>query len=117
MPSIIILLLIIGILGFLIQPFLLTRPRVLGIDDPVSESRDKIRRARDRVYEEIRALQQERFLNHFTEQELQSQLTAARVQAAKLMEQQNQLQQTFAHIESSVDNELSLSETQDGDRL
>lgn len=93
------------------HPFLLARPRVLGIDDPISELRDKIRRARDRVYEEIRSLQQEKFLNHLTEQELQSQLVNARLQAAKLIEQQSQLQQTVRHIESSIDDELSGMDT------
>ena len=53
----------------------------------------------------------EKFLNHLTEQELQSQLVNARLQAAKLIEQQSQLQQTVRHIESSIDDELSGMDT------
>ena len=75
--------------------------------DPAEELAESIRRARERVYEELRALQQERFLGVLSEEEYERQLRAARLRAAELVREQQQVQSTVRDIERSVDDELS----------
>ena len=76
------------------------------VDDATAELAQRLRRSRDRVYEEIRALQQEYFLGTITEEEYQEQLRNARLQAADLMRQQQQVQQTLQDVEATVEEEL-----------
>ena len=75
--------------------------------DPAEELAEGIRRARERVYEELRALQQERFLGVLTPEEYERQLRAARLRAAELVRDQQQVQSAVRDIERSVDDELS----------
>jgi hypothetical protein len=58
------------------------------------------------VYEEIRALQQEYFLNNLSDEEYRAQLQTARLQAAELMRQQEHVQEALADIEAAVDFEM-----------
>ena len=74
--------------------------------DPAEELAEGIRRARERVYEELRALQQERFLGVPSEEEYERQLRAARLRAAELVREQQQVQGAVRDIERGVDAEL-----------
>ena len=95
-----------AILLVLAYPFIIQRNGRGMIDDAGAELAQRLRRSRDRVYEEIRALQQEYFLGNLTEEEYQRQLKDARLEAAELMRQQQQVQQTLADVEAAVEEEL-----------
>ena len=94
------------ILLVLIYPLVTHRRGREMIDDSAFELAQRLRRSRDRVYEEIRALQQEYFLGNLTEEEHQRQFQNARLEAAELMRQQQQIQQTITGIEAEVEAEL-----------
>ena len=93
----------VAVLGY---PFWAARHGGISFDDPVRDLEDGIRRARDRVYEEIRALQQEYFLGNTTEAEYRAQLQAARRRAAELIREQQQVNETAAAIERRVESEM-----------
>ena len=65
-----------------------------------------LRRARERVYEEIRALQQERFLGNLTPEQYRAQLDAARSRAAHLAAQQAGVQEAMASVEEEAEAAL-----------
>ena len=90
----------------LVYPFWAARHGGASFDDPARDLEAGIRRARDRVYEEIRALQQEYFLANMTETEYRAQLQAARQRAAELIRQQQRVNEAASAIESQVDAEL-----------
>ena len=75
-------------------------------EDPATELAQGLRRARDRVYEELRALQQEYFLHHLTEDEYQERVREARVRAALLLRQQQQVHQTVASLDETLEGEI-----------
>ncbi len=95
-----------AILLVLAYPFVIQRSGRGMVDDAAAELAQRLRRSRDRVYEEIRALQQEYFLSNLTEDEYQGQLQAARLEAANLMRQQQEVQQTLSDVEAAVEQEL-----------
>lgn len=72
-----------------------------------AELAQRLRRGRDRVYEEIRVLQQERFLGHLTEAEYQAQLGAARLRAAVLLREQERVQDTVAETTAAVEQQMA----------
>ncbi len=76
------------------------------LDDPGVGIRDRLRRARDRTYEEIRALQQERFMRDLSDEEYQAQLDELRVRAAELIREQDRVQETLAEMEDAIEEEL-----------
>lgn len=87
-------------------PFVAPRSRTANLAEPGEEFATQLRRARDRVYEEIRALQQEYFLNNLTEEEYQQQLQTARRRAANLIRRQHQVQETLNAVEAEIDAQL-----------
>ena len=99
--------LLIATIAVIAYPFFAHSSRRESLDDAAAELAQRLRRARDRVYEEIRALQQEYFLNNLTEDEYRQQLHAARMHAAELMRQQQQVQETLAAIQDAVDEEMA----------
>ena len=106
MTILILTLLVLVAAAVLIYPFWAARHGGAPFDDPARDLEAGIRRARDRVYEEIRALQQEYFLANMTEAEYRVQLQAARRRAAELIRQQQHVNETTSAIESRVDAEL-----------
>ena len=106
MPIFIVTLVLIATLGVLVYPFVVKRARGDDMDDVAIELAQRLRRARDRVYEEIRALQQEFFLDNMPDEEYQRQLQAARVAAAHLMQQQQQIQQTLEEVDEQIELEM-----------
>ncbi len=94
-------------LAVLAYPYLVAPKRSGTLDDAAEELGQRLRRSRDRVYEEIRALQQEYFLKNMTEDEYRAQLQAGRLEAARLMQQQQQVQQTLADIDALVEEEMN----------
>lgn len=90
----------------LAHPFWAARRGGGSLGDPARDLEDGVRRARDRVYEEIRLLQQERFLGNATDEEHRAQLQAARVRAAELIREQRRARETAEAIERGVDAEL-----------
>lgn len=106
MTILVITLLVLVTVAVLAYPFWAARHGGVSFDDPARDLEAGIRRARDRVYEEIRALQQEYFLAHMTEAEYRAQLQAARRRAAELIREQQQVRETAAAIEDRVDAEL-----------
>ena len=69
MPIFIVTVVLIATLAVLAYPFIVRRTRREGLDDAAVDLAQRLRRARDRVYEEIRALQQEYFLGNVPENE------------------------------------------------
>lgn len=106
MTIIILTLLVLVTAAVLGYPFWAARYGGALFDDPARDLEAGIRRARDRVYEEVRALQQEYFLENMTEAEYRAQLQAARRRAAELIREQQQVNETVAAIGSRVDSEL-----------
>jgi Tfp pilus assembly protein FimT len=94
-------------LAVLVYPYVFPPKRNRSLDDAAEELGQRLQRARDRVYEEIRALQQEYFLKTLSEDEYRSQLQQARHEAARLMREQQQVQQTLAEIEALAEKEMN----------
>ncbi len=116
MTILVLTLLVLVAIVVLVYPFWAARYGGVLFDDPARDLEAGIRRARDRVYEEIRALQQEYFLGNTTEAEYRAQLQAARRRAAELIREQQQVNETAAAIEDRVDTELRDLLPDDGDR-
>ncbi len=106
MTILILTLLVLVAIVVLVYPFWAARYGGVLFDDPARDLEAGIRRARDRVYEEIRALQQEYFLGSMVEAEYRAQLHAARRRAAELIREQQQVNETAAAIGGHVDTEL-----------
>lgn len=106
MAVFVITVLLVTIIAVLAYPFFVRPSRQGALDDAADELAQRLRRSRDRVYEEIRALQQEYFLGNLTEEEYRTQLRGARIQAADLMRQQQHVQDALTSIEASVDEEM-----------
>ena len=95
-------------------PFFRRSP-MARLDDPADELAQSLRRARDRVYEEIRALQQEYFLKTLSEEEYREQLQAARLAAADLIRRQREVQETVVVVAQRVEDELRKAEASGAD--
>ena len=108
MTILIITLLVLVTSAVLVYPFWVSRHGGRRFDDPAADMAASIRRARDRVYEEIRALQQEYFLHNLTEDEYREQLQVARRRAAELIREQQQVEETIESIEHQASEELGL---------
>lgn len=111
MLTVIITLIIIISLFWLIQPIISKRQESVITDDLIQDASDQLRRSRERIYEEIRVLQQEYFLGHLSEGTYQSQLSKSRFQAAGLLREQEQIKKTLTEVEKDV--EASLLEIKD----
>ena len=108
MTILIITLLVLVTSAVLVYPFWVSRHGGRRFDDPAADMAASIRRARDRVYEEIRVLQQEYFLHNLTEDEYREQLQVARQRAAELIREQQQVEETIESIEHQASEELGL---------
>jgi len=106
LPIFIVTVVLIATLAVLAYPFIVRHTNRDGLDDAAVDLAQRLRRARDRVYEEIRALQQEYFLGNMPEEEYRATLQAARMDAASLMQQQQQVQQTLEDIDDQIEREL-----------
>ena len=106
MSILIITLLVIVSLGFVVYPLVTRRPESEASEELAQQATQQLRQARERIYEEIRALQQEYFLAHMSKEEYQSRLAEARVQAATLLQQQEQVQETLAQAEAAVEAQM-----------
>ena len=106
LPIFIVTVVLIATLAVLAYPLVVRRNQREGLDDAAVDLGQRLRRARDRVYEEIRALQQEYFLGNMPEDEYHQLLHTARMDAASLMQQQQQVQQTLEEIDDEVEREL-----------
>ena len=87
-------------------PFVAGRSERDRAEQAASDLAQRLRRSRDRVYEGIRVLQQEYFLANMTEEEYRERLREARLEAARLLQQQQKVQQTLGAIEAAVEAEL-----------
>ncbi len=114
MTIFVITLLVVVAVVVLAYPFIARRGGDNRAEDTAAELAQQLRRARNRVYEEIRALQQEYFLDALTEEEYREQLKEARLQAAHLLQQQQQVQETLAEIDESVDAAMRQATGGDG---
>lgn len=108
MTILVLTLLVLVAIVVLVYPFWAARYGGVLFNDPARDLEAGIRRARDRVYEEIRALQQEYFLGNMAEAEYRAQLQSARRRAAELIREQQQVNETAAVIGSRVDTELEV---------
>ena len=99
------LLLAVGLLVVL-YPALFRHDADADSQDPSEETAQNLRRARDRVYEELRVLQQEHFLHHLSDEEYQEQLHSARVQAALLLRQQQRLREDTGELDQMLEEEV-----------
>lgn len=93
-------------LAVIIYPFATRSAEHDRLEDPADELAQHLRRSRDRVYEEIRALQQEYFLKSLSEEEYRAQLEAARLQAAHLLREQQHVQETIVDVDDAVEGQM-----------
>ena len=98
-------LLLIAVLAIVLYP-LLTRSRQDGLDEAALQAAEHLRRARERVYEEIRTLQQEHFMGETSEEEHRAQLDALRAQAARLLQRQREAEAAVEAIRKRVERDL-----------
>ena len=106
MEIVIIAVLVAVSLAVVIYPFVTRSTEHDRLEDPAEELAQQLRRSRDRVYEELRALQQEYFLKSLTEEEYRAQLEAARLQAAQLLRDQQRVQETIADVDETVEEQM-----------
>ena len=104
MTVLVVTVLVVASLAVVAYPLFVRRGE--GTEEPAEELARGLRRARDRVYEEIRALQQEYFLKTLSQEEYEEQLGAARVRAAELLADQRHVQETLASIERAVEEQM-----------
>ena len=107
------LLLVVSVVVVL-YPALTRRADAEATEDTAQWLAESLRRARDRVYEELRVLQQEHFLRHLSDEEYQARLQAARVAAALLLRQQQQVQETVAALDLALEDEIRRAAQQSG---
>ncbi len=107
MTVLVVTLLVAASVAVLAYPLLVRRSR--SPDEQAEELALGLRKARDRVYEEIRVLQQEHFLQSVSQSEYEEQLQAARLRAADLLAQQQQVQQTLEAIDETVEEQMRLA--------
>ena len=106
MTIVIVTIIVLVSLAVLAYPFVAGRSERDRAEDAASDLAQRLRRSRDRVYEGIRVLQQEYFLANLTEEEYRERLREARLEAARLLQQQQQVQQTLGAIGAAVEAEL-----------
>ena len=106
MTIVIVTIVVLVSLAVLAYPFIAGRSERDRAEDAASDLAQRLRRSRDRVYEGIRVLQQEYFLANLTEEEYRERLREARLEAARLLQQQQQVQQTLGAIGAAVEEEL-----------
>jgi biopolymer transport protein ExbB/TolQ len=106
MAILIITVLLLGSLAVVLYPVFYRSAEAPSAKEAGEEVAQQLRRARDRVYEEVCVLQQEYFLHHLTEEEYRNQVQAARIQAAHLLRQQEQALQTVAELEQAIEEEV-----------
>ena len=106
MTIVIVTIIVLVSLAVLAYPFVAGRSERDRAEQAASDLAQRLRRSRDRVYEGIRVLQQEYFLANMTEEEYRERLREARLEAARLLQQQQQVQQTLGAIEAAVEAEL-----------
>ena len=107
MTVLVVTLLVAASVAVLAYPLLVRRSR--SPEEQAEELALGLRKARDRVYEEIRVLQQEHFLQSVSQSEYEEQLQAARLRAADLLAQQQQVQQTLEAIDETVEEQMRLA--------
>ena len=107
MVILIITLLLVASLVLVLEPVLRRRTVSGTPEDTAQRLTENLRRERDRIYEELRVLQQERFLRHLTDEEYQAQQEAARLRAALLLRQQQQVQETVAGLDQELESAIS----------
>lgn len=88
-------------------PIWTNRNQSQRIVDPLEEIEEISRRARERLYEEIRILQQEYFLKNISPEEYSMQLNAAREKAASLLVNQQEATQILDTIYSEVNEKFA----------
>ena len=106
MTIVIVTIVVLVSLAVLAYPFVAGRSERDRAEDAASDLAQRLRRSRDRVYEGIRILQQEYFLANLTEEDYRERLREARLEAARLLQQQQQVQQTLGAIGAAVEAEL-----------
>lgn len=111
-PAFLITIMLVVTLAVLVYPYLATSKGNGVLDNAAEELSQRLRRSRDRVYEEIRALQQEYFLGNLTEEAYRTQLQKARLEAAQLMKQQQEVQQTLIELEAAIEEEVTAASMQ-----
>ena len=106
MTIVIVTIIVLVSLAVLAYPFVAGRSERDRAEDAASDLAQRLRRSRDRVYEGIRILQQEYFLANLTEEDYRERLREARLEAARLLQQQQQVQRTLGAIGAAVEEEL-----------
>ena len=107
MTVLVVTLLVAASVAVLAYPLLIRRSA--DPDEQAEELSLGLRKARDRVYEEIRVLQQEYFLETVSQEEYTEQLQAARLRAAELLAEQQHVQHTLRSIDEAVEEQMRLA--------
>tara|TARA_A100001037_G_scaffold68811_3_gene61248 strand:+ start:7775 stop:8104 length:330 start_codon:yes stop_codon:yes gene_type:complete len=77
------------------------------IVDPLEEIEEISRRSRERIYEEIRVLQQEYFLNSISQEEYILQLNSAREKAAALLVSQQEAKRVIDNVYTKIEQSFN----------
>ena len=107
MTVLVVTLLVAASVAVLAYPLLIRRSA--DPDEQAEELSLGLRKARDRVYEEIRVLQQEYFLETVSQEEYTEQLQAARLRAAELLAEQQHVHHTLRSIDEAVEEQMRLA--------
>jgi hypothetical protein len=107
MAILIISLLIISSLVVVFYPILSLQTSGRQFDETYEHMHAVLGRRHERIYEELKVLEQERFLGHMTEEEYDTQLNRGQNELAELLKQQNQLAVTLNDINSELDAKIT----------
>ena len=107
-------LLVAAVLAIVLWPFFAPREGT-KLNNPADDLRQSLRRGRERVYEEIKVLQQEHFMHDLTDEAYQAQLQELRLRAAGFMREQEGIQDTLSAIDAEVDQALRQAIEGDGE--
>lgn len=99
-------LLVAGALALVLWPFVSHRVAGARLEGPADDLRRRLRRGRERLYEEIRALQQERFMRDLTDDEYRAQLDELRLRAAEFMREEGTIEQTLSAMDAEIDDAM-----------
>ena len=116
MAILIISLLIISSLIVVFYPILSFQISGRHFDQAYEHLNDVLGRRHERIYEELKVLEQERFLGHMTEEEYAAQLKRSQNEMAELLKQQNQSAVILNDINSELDARIDAAKQQLADR-
>ena len=116
MVTLIISLLVLSSLLAIFYPILSSRISNRNFDQAYDHSNDILERRRERIYEELKVLEQERFLGHMTDEEYEVQSKRAQSEMDELLKQQDQISVMLNDIDSELESKITAKKLEFTDR-